>query len=104
MMERFALIVISTEILPAPYPNVLRINMPLMRIDQAAIDQGAKDWKDSFAVLPRPLVAIMVGGPTNPFVYNHSVTGKLIEAANRIIAEGGTPYITTSETHAAGDR
>ena len=95
-MEYFDLIITSAETLPAPYPNVLRINMPLMRINQAAIDQGAKDWEDRFAVLPRPLVGIMVGGPTNPFVFNQTVTDKLVEEADRIIAEGGTPYFTTS--------
>ena len=95
-MQHFDLIITSAETLPAPYPNVLRINMPLMRINQAAIDQGAKDWADRFSALPRPLVGIMVGGPTNPFVFNHSVTDKLVEEADRIIAAGGTPYFTTS--------
>jgi mitochondrial fission protein ELM1 len=95
-MEQFDLIITSAETLPAPYPNVLRINMPLMRINQAAIDQGAKDWEERFAVLPRPLVGIMVGGPTNPFVFNQTVTDKLVEEADRIIAQGGTPYFTTS--------
>ncbi len=96
MMERFALIVISTEILLPPYPNVLRISMPLMRIDESAVQQASEEWQPKFAALPRPLVAIMVGGPTNPFVYKQSVTGKLIEAAKRICDQGGTPYITTS--------
>ncbi|GMQ83635.1 MAG: hypothetical protein BMS9Abin06_0370 [Gammaproteobacteria bacterium] len=96
MMERFNLIVISTEILLAPYPNVQRISMPLMRIDAAAVHKAAEVWTEKFAALPRPLVAIMVGGPTNPFIYNAAVTDRLIDAANRVCAEGGTPYITTS--------
>jgi hypothetical protein len=96
MMERFDLIVISTEILLAPYPNVQRISMPLMRIDEAAVHKAADAWTAKFAELPRPLVAIMVGGPTNPFIYNAAVTDRLIDAANRVCAEGGTPYITTS--------
>ena len=104
LMERFALIVISTEILLAPYPNVLRISMPLMQIDETAVRQAAVDWTAQFAELPRPLVAIMVGGPTNPFVYNHTVTGKLIEAANRVCRQGGTPYITTSRRTPAASR
>ena len=96
MMERFALIVISTEILLPPYPNVLRISMPLMRIDETAVQRAAEEWRARFAELPRPLVALMVGGPTNPFIYNHSVTDRLIEASERICGEGGTPYLTTS--------
>ncbi len=96
LMERFDLIVISTEILLAPYPNVLRISMPLMRIDADAVQQATREWTERFADLPRPLVAIMVGGPTNPFIYNDAVTDRLIEAARAVCAEGGTPYLTTS--------
>jgi mitochondrial fission protein ELM1 len=95
-MEQFDLIITSAETLPAPYPNVLRINMPLMRINQAAIDQGSKDWAERFAVLPRPLVGIMIGGPTNPFAYTPAVTRQLVGEAKRVIDEGGTPYFTTS--------
>ena len=96
MMEYFDLIVISTEILLAPYPNVQRISMPLMRIDETAVHNAAQIWTEKLADLPRPLVAIMVGGPTNPFIYNAAVTDKLIDAANTVCAEGGTPYLTTS--------
>jgi len=95
-MERFDLIITSAETLPTPYPNVLRINMPLMRINQSAIDQGRRDWLERFAALPRPLVGIMVGGPTNPFIYNQSVTRQLVDEARRVIDGGGTPYFTTS--------
>lgn len=95
-MEQFDLIITSAETLPAPYSNVLRINMPLMRVNQAAIDQGAKDWAERFAALPRPLVGIMVGGPTNPFAFTPAVTRQLVEEAGRVIREGGTPYFTTS--------
>jgi mitochondrial fission protein ELM1 len=101
-MQRFDLIITSAETLPAPYPNVLRIRIPLMRIDQAAIEQAACAWQGRFADLPRPLVAIMVGGPTNPFVFNHAVTDRLVAAADRIIEEGGTPYFTNSRRTPAG--
>jgi mitochondrial fission protein ELM1 len=95
-MERFDLIITSAETLPTPYLNVLRINMPLMRVDQAAVEQGARDWAERFAALPRPLVAVMIGGPTNPFVFDATVTRKLIEEARRVLDAGGTPYFTTS--------
>jgi mitochondrial fission protein ELM1 len=95
-MEHFGLIITSAETLPAPYPNVLRINMPLMRVNQAAVDQGAAEWAARLAQLPRPLVAIMVGGPTNPFVFNSTVTDTLVETAEAVVRDGGTPYFTTS--------
>lgn len=96
MMQRFALIVTSAEILLPPWPNVLRIAMPLMRIDAAAVADAARVWEARLAALPRPLVAIMVGGPTNPFVYTRSVTDALIAVASGVCQAGGTPYVTTS--------
>jgi hypothetical protein len=43
------------------------------------------------------LVAILVGGETNPFVMNEQVARGLVAEAHRIIDEtGGTPFITTS--------
>ena len=95
-MERFALVITSAETLPAPYPNVLRINLPLMRINQADIDRGGREWAGRMQALPRPLVGIMVGGPTNPFVYDATVARQLVAEAGRVIAQGGTPWLTTS--------
>jgi mitochondrial fission protein ELM1 len=100
--ERFDLVVTSGEILPVPYPNVLRIKMPLMRIDRSAIEREGRNWEERLASLPRPLVGIMIGGPTNPFVFNRLVTDRLVEEGERIIAHGGTPYFTTSRRTPAG--
>lgn len=96
MMACFALIVASAEILLPPYPNVQRISMPLMRIDATAVAEAARAWKPRLEALPRPLVGIMVGGPTNPFVYSPSVTDRLIAAAAGVCEAGGTAYVTTS--------
>lgn len=96
MMDKFELIVTSTEILLPPFPNVQRISMPLMRINEAAIKDATGSWGPRFDNLSRPLVGIMVGGPTNPFVYNKWVADRLIESSIKICETGGTPYFTTS--------
>ena len=96
MMDKFELIVASAEILLPPFPNVQRISMPLMRINEAAIKDAAGSWGPRFDSLSRPLVGIMVGGPTNPFVYSQLVTDRLIESSAKICEAGGTPYFTTS--------
>ncbi len=95
-MERFDLIITSAETLPAPYPNVQRIDLPLMRVNAAEIARGERDWRERLDGLPRPLVAIMIGGPTNPFVFNAAVGETLLQQARQVIAAGGTPYFSTS--------
>lgn len=97
MMGRFDLVIHSAEILLPPLRNVLPISLPLMRVDEAAVAAAAERWRARFASLPRPLIAILVGGPTRPFVFDAHVIGRLIEEARRVVDElGGTPYISTS--------
>jgi hypothetical protein len=96
-MERFDLIIASAENQMPPLPNFLPTTLPLMRIKAEDVQAEAERWRDRFASLPRPLVAILVGGETNPFVMNARVARGLIDAARRVVDElGGTPYVTTS--------
>lgn len=95
--EPFSLIITSAEVQIAPGPNVMRISLPLLRVDEDRISAAADEWRNRLELLPRPLVGILVGGPTNPFVYNRSVRQGLIGAARQVIErDGGTPYVTTS--------
>ena len=96
MTGRFDLVVASAEAQLPPLPNVLPITLPLMRVDQARIAAAADAWRARLEALPRPLVAFLIGGPTNPFRYDASVVERLLAEAGRLVAEGGTPYHTTS--------
>jgi len=94
--SRMALIVGSAEILLPPFPNVLKIRLPLLRIDPSRVTQAAELWRPRLETLPRPLVALLVGGPTRPFAYDAAVRRRLVEIAKQIRADGGTPFVTTS--------
>ena len=96
MMERFDLIVASSENRFPPLSNVLPISLPLMRVDEQAVAAGAERWRERLDALPRPLTGVMVGGPTGPYVFDRSVTRQLIAVARQLIDRGGTPYFTTS--------
>ncbi len=94
--DRMALVVGSAEILLPPLPKVLKIRLPLLRIDGSRVTRAAEVWRPRLEALPRPLVALLVGGPTRPFVYDASVTLRLVEIAEQVRADGGTPFVTTS--------
>jgi mitochondrial fission protein ELM1 len=96
MMDHFDLIVTSAETLPAPFDNVLHIGLPLMRVDPARLEAGRAEWAGPLAPLPRPLVAFLIGGPTNPFVYDAGVRARLRARIEAVQAEGGTPYVVGS--------
>jgi mitochondrial fission protein ELM1 len=96
LMDEFDLIVASGENQFPPLENVLPISLPLMRVDVAGVAAAVDVWKDRLAAAPRPLIGMMVGGPTGPFVFNKTVVDRLVAVANEIAQSGGTPYVTTS--------
>lgn len=97
MMDSFDLIISSAIAQLPPQPNVLHTSLPLTEINAGAIARAAADWHDRFGSLPRPLVAILLGGPTDPFVFDASVGERIVALAREVVDQhGGTPYVTTS--------
>jgi mitochondrial fission protein ELM1 len=95
-IERFDLVVVGAEAQMPPLDSVLRITLPLMRADEAAVTAAARAWAPRLADLPRPLVGILIGGPTGPFIYDRTVTDRLLGLVAEVLAQGGTPYVSTS--------
>ncbi len=96
LINHFDLIIHSSEIQMIRLANVMRITLPLMYIDKTTMAKATDDWQDQLANLPRPLIGLFIGGPTVPYAYDSSVPNHLIEFAKKIIAEGGTPYFSSS--------
>jgi mitochondrial fission protein ELM1 len=96
MMARFDLVIASSEIGLPPLDNLLPIALPLMAVDEARLAAAVGLWRERLADLPRPLVAFLIGGATRPFAFDRAVSERLIELAGRVLAEGGTPYLSTS--------
>ena len=96
LTTRFDLVVAGAEVQLPPLANVLPIRLPLMRAGASDLEWAVTRWRTQLAALPRPLIAILVGGPTVPFAFDVRVSGHLCRLAAGIAAEGGTPYVTTS--------
>lgn len=96
MMRHFDLIISSSENLFPPLENVLNISLPLMRVDTTSVEQQAVAWESRLNSLPKPLIGIMIGGPTGPFVFNKTVSQQVINIVKDVLEASGTPYITTS--------
>ena len=66
-------------------------------VDEADLAAAAELWRPRLAELPRPLIGCLIGGPTEPYIYDGAMADRLLDWARRHIAEtGGTPYFTTS--------
>lgn len=95
-IDDFALIIATPQYRLPARANVVHLDLPLMRADPARIAAATEAWRDRLAPLPRPLTAVLVGGPTKPFVFDAAVTRSLIELTRRSTQGTGTLYVTTS--------
>jgi len=96
-MLDFSLVIASAENQMPPLHNFVATTLPLMRVSPADVACAAQEWKERFAGLQRPLIAMLIGGETNPFIMNRKVADDLVATARWIVDElGGTPYVTTS--------
>jgi uncharacterized protein len=96
-LDRFDLVIAPPQFQVPGRPNVLHLDLPLMRVDEATVTTAADAWRPRFADLPRPLLALLVGGPTKPYVFDRTVARRLIKECRHITeAAGGTLYVTTS--------
>jgi uncharacterized protein len=95
-LDNFALVIVSAQFLVDEAANVLHVSLPLMRIDEARVTREAATWQPRFASLPRPVIAVLVGGATRPFVFDAADAAALIRQARRYCGEHGCLYVTTS--------
>jgi len=96
-IDAFDLAVVSDQYRYPPRHNMLRIGYPLQRIDRAAIAAEAATWQAEFAALPRPLIAVMIGGLTQEVRFDEATS---IRLARDVAGLGrklqGTVFVSTS--------
>ncbi|HGY89844.1 MAG TPA: nucleoside-diphosphate sugar epimerase [Planctomycetes bacterium] len=97
MLNRFDLAVVPSQYIMPISPRVLPLDFPLMEVDRSRLEAARAAWADRLSRMPRPLTAVLVGGPTQPFRMDENVAQDLAQRLSRLIAQdGGSLYITTS--------
>ena len=78
-------------------PNVMRITGAPHRITPARLTAAAAEWRGRFAGLPRPWIALIVGGSTRRRTFTDAMARELGRAASAMAADaGGALLVTTS--------
>ena len=89
------LIAVPAHDKPPEGPNIVTTLAPLHGVTPEALAVAAQAWEPQFAHLPRPWVAVVVGGPTRQGEYTPSDWRELIRHATAL-AGNGSLLITTS--------
>ena len=96
-LDGFDLVVTSSQYQLPEHPNVLHLVLPLARFDPESRALAAAEWAPRFERLPRPHIALLVGGTATPFVLDVPAAHRLAEHVNALVrAEGGSLLISTS--------
>jgi mitochondrial fission protein ELM1 len=95
-LEDFALVLAPPQYRLPRRANVVHLDLPLMRVDEEKVTAAAAAWRERMSGLVRPLTAVLVGGPTKPFVFDAAVTASMIGAIERSTGGVGSLFVSTS--------
>ena len=94
--DRFALLVAPVQYGLPEHARVVRLGLPLIRLDRARLEAEAERWRARLAELPRPLTVLLVGGRTRPYRLDGAVASDLLERTVAAMPAGGGLYVSTS--------
>jgi mitochondrial fission protein ELM1 len=97
-LDLFDLVITTPQYrLPDDHPNVLMNAMPLNQPDRQALAAAAEAWRDEIAPMPKPWIAVLVGGDSGSCRFARATGAELAAEANRLAqATGGSLLISTS--------
>ena len=91
------LVVATPQYRLKPHPNLLINELPLHIVDRERQARAAERWGPHWAGLPRPWIAVLVGGSSGPYLFDAPTAARLgREASAAARAAGGSLLITTS--------
>jgi mitochondrial fission protein ELM1 len=96
-LENFDLVITTPQYRLPLRPNVLHNHTTLHGVTPAALVNAAERWAPCLQHLPKPRVAVVIGGNSGPYTFGPKAARRLGAAASRMISEhGGSLLVTTS--------
>ena len=93
-LDRFDLVVVNRHD-EVTGPNVIVTRTALHRATPARLTEAAELWRPTFAHLPRPLVAVLVGGTNGRFRLDAPVAASLAESLAGMMKSDGVGLMLT---------
>jgi len=93
----FDLVVTASHYVVRDAANVARHALPLNQLDFDALADAKKAWVGRLLLLPRPLTALLVGGPTGGLRFDVETARELLRRTREVVdKQRGSLYVTTS--------
>ncbi len=95
--ESFDLIVTTPQYRLPDKPNILHNEAPMHRVRSERLDAEADRWGPRLDRLPRPRLAVVMGGNAGPYTFDRENGALLAHTASAMAnAKGGSLLVTTS--------
>lgn len=94
--DDFALVVAPAQYGLPDRDSVVRLGLPLIRLEPERVEQEAARWRERVADLPRPLTVLLVGGRTKPYRMDADVAREILATTLEEMPPGGGLYVSTS--------
>ena len=78
------------------HPNQLINELPMHIVDEVAQAQAAAVWGPRWAGLPRPWIAVFVGGTSGPYIFDAATGDRLLGEVAAVARETGGSLLVTS--------
>jgi hypothetical protein len=96
-LDCYDLIVTTPQYFLPGLPNILHNELPLNRLLPARLVAAADGWRHRFRELPRPWIAVLIGGDSGRFVFTGRKGARLGRLCDRLAdAAGGSLLVTNS--------
>jgi mitochondrial fission protein ELM1 len=95
-IERFDLIVTTPQYRLPERPNVLHNLTPLHRVTEERLRVAAAEWSPRLTHLPGPYLAVVIGGNSGPFTFDHAAAKRLARQASARAKELGASLLVTT--------
>jgi mitochondrial fission protein ELM1 len=96
-LDCFDLIVTTPQYRLPVRPNILHNETPLHRVTKDRLAREAARWQERLRHLPRPFTAVVIGGSSGPYTFDHGAAERLAREASALAAKtGGSLLLTTS--------
>jgi mitochondrial fission protein ELM1 len=94
--RHFDLIITTPQYRVPARANVLTIGAPLHRVTRPRLAEAAAKWATKLPALPRPWIAILVGGSSPPYVFDAAMARELARQANDLARRRGASLLVTT--------
>ncbi len=96
-LEHFDLIITTPQYRLPARPNVLQNALTLHRVTESRLVEAAAHWSPRLFHLPKPRIAVMVGGNSGPYTFGPKAAVRLGREASALAnAVGGSLLVSTS--------